>query len=299
MELIMEGDTDCREASSNKESLHKMSIRFMLTNDPPDTAPQVLPSTNIEARIEYSKKTLHDSSYRPRDRSTPDASCGGLPTRHWMDVDKTFAGHEAASMLANKDLHTSIRPTPVARWVASQSLPFLTQRRLDLGTAPTVDGRIGGPTSSEGQEALEEPTRSLPVLVQKSVTDVHNDANEGMHMYRAWSAEPEHSSLTDNRRFRRAYSPEQKLFIMYHRILKDTKWQDISAGFGTVFGEDVTDRTIRTLSSTYYRTRRDWGLDYVTRTAQRPKSDKAVVLERMKRLGFCSDYRPWNICSVD
>lgn len=168
-----------------------------------------------------------------------------------------------------------------------------------MGTAPIVDGRIGGRTSLEGQEALEEPTCSLPVLVQKSVTDVQNDANQGMHMYRAWSAEPEHSSLTDNRRSRRAYSPEQKLFIMYHRILKDTKWQDISAGFGTVFGEDVTDRTIRTLSSTYYRTRRDWGLDYVTRTAQRPKSDKAVVLERMKRLGFCSDYPPWNICSVD
>ncbi|KAI6838901.1 hypothetical protein KC343_g338 [Hortaea werneckii] len=276
-----------------------MSIRFMLTNDPPDTAPQILPSTNIEGRIEYSKKTLHDRNYRPRDRSTSDASCGGPPTRHRMDVDKTFAGHETGSMLANEHLHSSVRPSLVARWVASQSLPFLTQTKLDSGTAPSVDGWIGGPSSSEGQQTFEEPTCSLPDLVQESATDVQNDANQGMHMYRAWSAQPEHSSLTDNRRSRRAYSPEQKLFIMYHRILKDTKWQDISAGFGTVFGEDVTDRTIRTLRSTYYRTRRDWGLDYVTRTAQRPKSDKAVVLERMKRLGFCSDYRPWNICSVD
>lgn len=295
----MEGDTDCRETSSNKESLHRMSIRFMLTDNPPDTAPQVLPSMNIEGRIDYSNRTLHGSNDRPRDRSTPDASCGGLLKRHRMDVDKTFSGREAASMLANKDLHTSIRPSLVARWVASQSLPFLTQRKLDLGIAPSVDGRVGELTSSEGRQALEEPTCSLAVLAQKSATDVQNDANQEMHIYRAWSAEPGHSPFTDNRRSRRAYSPEQKLFIMYHRILKDTKWQDISTGFGTVFGEDVTDRTIRTLRSTYYRTRRDWGLDYVTRTAQRPKSDKAVVLERMKRLGFCSDYRPWNICSVD
>lgn len=295
----MEGDTDCREASSNKESLHRMSIRFMLTDDPPDTAPQVLPSTNIEGRIDYSNRTLHGSNDRPRDHSIPDASCGRLLTRHRMDVDQTFAGHETGSMLANEHLHSSVRPSLVARWVASQSLPFLTQTMLDSGTAPSVDGRIGGPSSSEGQQALEEPTCSPALLARKSATGVQNDANQGMHMYRAWSAEPEHSSLTDTRRSRRAYSTEQKLFIMYHRILKNSNWQDISAGFGTVFGEDVTDRTIRTLRSTYYRTRRDWGLDYVTRTARRPKSDKAVVLERMRRLGFSADYRPWNICSVD
>lgn len=114
----------------------------------------------------------------------------------------------------------------------------------------------------------EKPTCSPAATVYKSATDAHDGPDQEMRAYRARSAEPEHLDVTYNRRFRPRYSHHQKLSLMYHRILKDTQWQDILARFTLVIGEDSTDSTGPALRSAYYRTRRESGLDYVTSTVE-------------------------------
>jgi hypothetical protein len=62
------------------------------------------------------------------------------------------------------------------------------------------------------------------------------------------------------------YDEEHKFFVMYYRVLKELSWPEIRDKFATFF--DVSSRTFtgNQLTSLYYRTRKDWGMEEALKT---------------------------------
>jgi hypothetical protein len=75
---------------------------------------------------------------------------------------------------------------------------------------------------------------------------------------------------------RPSYTEEQKFFIMYHRIIRELSWPEIEDKFVSHF--DV--RSGDGLTSVYYRTRKNWGMQEVSKTQSASFSDRTIVEAR-------------------
>jgi hypothetical protein len=81
---------------------------------------------------------------------------------------------------------------------------------------------------------------------------------------------------------RLVYIHEEKLFVMYSRVIGSVSWQNISQIFENIFGTKGTKHTITNLRKIYYHTRRDWGMDYGLHSGlDRRQGDEMVVKAKM------------------
>ena len=71
---------------------------------------------------------------------------------------------------------------------------------------------------------------------------------------------------------------------MHRRVVKSMDWSNIWKEYISAFGARKAHRTIRQMRSTYYRTRDEWGMDYVTKSGSGlSQNDMAVVQRKMGR----------------
>jgi hypothetical protein len=77
---------------------------------------------------------------------------------------------------------------------------------------------------------------------------------------------------------RSVYTRDEKLFIMHARVIGNISWQNISTMFKTLFGGKDARHMVSSLRSVYNRTRREWGMDYVTRSGlDQRQNDELIV----------------------
>lgn len=82
---------------------------------------------------------------------------------------------------------------------------------------------------------------------------------------------------------------------MHHRILVGMSWQGISRDFEVFFGALDTDRSVAGLTSVYYRIRKDWRMDNVTRTGPGDlQSDRTIVQRKVAEHKATSGIFPWD-----
>jgi hypothetical protein len=65
---------------------------------------------------------------------------------------------------------------------------------------------------------------------------------------------------------------------MHARVIGNVSWQKISTIFEKIFGRKDSKDAIAGLKSIYYRTRRDWGMDYVTRSGPSQRQNDQMVV---------------------
>lgn len=177
-------------------------------------------------------------------------------------VTSTFTPHGLAS---------DDRSSRVGRWVASQSVTLPSDS--DSGyAADSEESTLCGPeqwyrepfSGHVDNASLSNafPFQAITSATQQAVgSEVILLADANLLRpgdFKPWNKRARSSRLT--------YTQEEKLFIMYARVLRKVEWIDISNTFEISFGGKNTNDTISSLRSIYYRTRREWGMDYVTRT---------------------------------
>lgn len=75
-----------------------------------------------------------------------------------------------------------------------------------------------------------------------------------------------------------SYTEEQKFFIMFHRIVRGLSWPVIE----DIFMESFSLRTRDGLTSVYYRIRKEWGMEEVSRNKFGPASDRKMVADKAR-----------------
>lgn len=80
------------------------------------------------------------------------------------------------------------------------------------------------------------------------------------------------------------YTEEQELFIMYHRIFRELSWPEIEDKFARFFDFRTGDG----LTSVYYRIRKNWGMQKVSKSKSCSVGDRSKVEARARR--FSRDF---------
>jgi hypothetical protein len=122
---------------------------------------------------------------------------------------------------------------------------------------------------------------TVPILSAPSTMPGSTNA---IHIYRGADPRVQSMALPAPAQFpervlraaRPSYTEEQKFFIMYHRIIRELSWPEIEDKFVSHF--DV--RSGDGLTSVYYRTRKNWGMQEVSKTQSGSFSDRTIVEAR-------------------
>lgn len=172
----------------------------------------------------------------------------------------------------------------VGRWVASQSLTLATDS--DSGyAADSEDGMF----RNRGKWPMEQSNEH--VNMTSAAKDMALPGQREIDTDRIPLADSELVRVRDftsptpkrSRSPRLVYTKEEKLFIMHSRVIGGVSWQDISRTFEIIFGKRNTKHMMSSLRSIYYRTRREWGMDYVTRSGPiQCLSDERVVSVKLR-----------------
>jgi len=235
---------DCRE-----DSLRKMSIAFLTNNEPR--------VKGIERRTAFNGEG--------------------------DNIDACFQQQDSWIFPTSR-VHHGDRLNRVERWVASQSSTPATD--YDSGYAADSEDGILCDREHWPRERLNEHVGVTSAL--KSVT---SPDQQGVGTGKVPLADTELALLRDftSPTLKRSQSPrpfytkEEKLFIMHSRVIGGVSWQDISKTFEIIFGKRNTKHMISGLRGTYYRTRREWGMDYVTRSGpSERRSDQKVVSVKLR-----------------
>jgi hypothetical protein len=166
----------------------------------------------------------------------------------------------------------------VERWVTSQLPAHIT----DSDTGHAADNEDVTTTS---QRQLTQTQRNEHASAALPVTEV------ALPDYQIVLADTELIRLRDftsptpkrHRPQQLGCTCDEKLFIMHARVIGNLSWQDISSIFQHIFVKKDTRHTVSYLRSIYYRTRRDWGMDYVTRGGpMQRQSDETIVSMKLK-----------------
>lgn len=209
--------------------------------------------------------------------------------RRGTEVDSDMIGtdppphSQVTSTLSEHDLHPEDQCSRVGRWVASQSLTPPSD--YDLGHLADGDegmpcGLGQWPTAQSNRPVdTADPPKAIACVEQQNVgSEVISAADT--RLLRPWDFGP---PTRRSRSPRLVYTREEKLFIMHARVLEKASWTDISRIFEIVFGSRNTHDTIAGLRSIYYRTRREWGMDYVTRSGSAEvERDEWIVKAKLR-----------------
>lgn len=183
------------------------------------------------------------------------------------------------SILQTCGPHPGDRMNRVGRWVASQSLTLAPDS--DSGyAADSEDGML----CSRGKWPREQFNEH--VNITSAATGIACPDQRGIDTDRIPLAGSELIRIRQftspnserSRSPRLVYTKEEKLFIMHSRVIGGVSWPDISRTFEIIFGKRNTKHMMSSLRRIYYRTRREWGMDYVTRSGPIQRlSDRRVV----------------------
>lgn len=201
----------------------------------------------------------------------------------YLQVTSNFSAH---------DLVSDDQSSRVGRWVASQSVTLPSDS--DSGyAADSEESTLCGPEQRprahfNGQVDNTFLSNAFPsnVFPSQTITSAEQQPVDSelillpeANLLRPGDFRPPSKRARSSRL---AYTQEEKLFIMYARVLRKVEWIDISNTFEISFGYKNTSDTISGLRSIYYRTRREWGMDYVTRTGSAGvQSDIRIVSAKL------------------
>lgn len=206
----------------------------------------------------------------------------------YLQVTSNFSAHDLAS---------DDQSSRVGRWVASQSVTLPSDS--DSGyAADSEESTLCGPEQRprahfNGQVdnaflSNAFPSNAFPsnAFPSQTITPAEQQPVESelillseANLLRPGDFRPPSKRARSSRL---AYTQEEKLFIMYARVLRKVEWIDIANTFEISFGYKNTSDTISGLRSIYYRTRREWGMDYVTRTGSAGvQSDIRIVRAKL------------------
>lgn len=194
---------------------------------------------------------------------------------------------QVTSDVSAHDLAFDDQSSRVGRWVASQSVTLPSDS--DSGyAADSEESTLCGPQQRprahfNGQVDNAFLSNAFPFQTITSAEQQPVDSELIMlseaNLLRPGDFRPPSKRARSSRL---AYTQEEKLFIMYARVLRKVEWIDISNTFEISFGYKNTSDTISGLRSIYYRTRREWGMDYVTRTGSAGvQSDIRIVSAKL------------------
>jgi hypothetical protein len=235
---------DCQE-----ESLRKMSIAFLTSNEPSVKGTERRTAFNGEG--DSTNDCFHQQNY---------------------------------SILPTYGVHHGDRLSRVERWVASQSSTLANGYNSGYAVH-SEDGIL----CDRGQWPGDWLNKHVGVT--STLESITSPDQQGVDAGKVPLADTELALLRSftsptpkrSRSPRLFYTKEEKLFIMHSRVIGDVSWQDISKTFEIIFGKRNTKHMISGLRGTYYRTRREWGMDYVTRSGpSERRSDQMVVSAKLR-----------------
>lgn len=251
---------------------------------------------NRAETIEYQEKSLRKMSIAFLTSNEPGVQVTGRRTtlNHDGGVMDGCVHQQDNLMLPIYGLHPGDRANRVGCWVASQSLALAT----DSDSGYAVDSEDGMLCSG-----VQWPRGRFneDVDVTSALESITPPNQQGVDSGKVPLADTELARLRDftsptpkrSRSPRSVYTKKEKLFIMHSRVIGDVSWQDISRTFEIIFGKRNTKHTMSSLRSIYYRTRRDWGMDYVTRSgpSKREKDQMVVSVKLSEYAG--EPYSSW------
>jgi len=92
-----------------------------------------------------------------------------------------------------------------------------------------------------------------------------------------------------NQRSRNKHPEVQEAGFCHYCILKNVEWRDIWRESATAFGVQQTSRSVVQMRRTYYRTREEWGMGYVTKSGSAGSTnDMVIVKKKMSKHTTCS-----------
>ena len=241
------GPTRAEVAGAQENSLTKMKISFLLSND-----------LDIQETTDHAK--IVDQT----------------------DSPGTFQQPQDTSIMAPQSFGSNVQFDRIERWVVSQSSTHI------IGSASTyVADNEDCWKKSRQQWSQTKFTDHAPVISPTSLptSPEYGDLGTKQIVLADTALIPPTSfTFRDSKRCgppRVSYTRDEKLFIMHARVIGSMSWQDISMLFEKIFGEKDTKHTISGLRSTYYRIRRDWGMDCVTRSgpSQQQHDERVVTLK--------------------
>jgi hypothetical protein len=227
-------------------------------------------------------------NHDPGEQETP-GPARVVDPRNYTD---TFEQQRDTSTMAPQSLHSRVPLDRVQSWVVSQSSTHVA------GPCPSYAADSEDSVTSSGEQWSQTYSN-----VQAPVGRVETETTPPDHGYsRTNRIVPTNTELIQPAAFafqtsehcrspRLGYTRDEKLFIMHARVIGNMSWQNISMIFEKMFGRKDTKYTIPGLRSVYYRTRGDWGMDYVTRNgpSQRQKDKIAVTMKLNEHAGgFCN-----------
>lgn len=177
------------------------------------------------------------------------------------------------------------RQDRVERWVASQALSLATETGTKCEPSKDSHAWYDSDHWLKTRRGGHIPTlysRATVMFAEQRELNTNRIPLAGVQIVRSKaSAFPK---IERQRSPRYRYSFEEKLFIMHRRVVKSMDWSNIWKEYISAFGARKAHRTIRQMRSTYYRTRDEWGMDYVTKSGSGlSQNDMAVVQRKMGR----------------
>ena len=262
-------------------SYHKLQVVGM--------SPSRFPLAMVPSRtktIDYQEKSLRKMSIAFLTSNEPSVKGTERRTAFNGERDSTNAcfHQQNSSILPTYGVHHGDRLSRVERWVASQSSTLATD--YDSGYAAESEDGILCDRGQWPRERLNEH-----VGVTSALKSIASPGQQDVDTGKIPLADTELALLRDFKcpTLKRSRSPclfytkEEKLFIMYSRVIGGANWQDISKTFEIIFGKRNTKDMISGLRSIYYRTRMEWGMDYVTRSGPSEcRRDQMVVSVKLR-----------------
>jgi hypothetical protein len=233
---------DCAEVASCREnSLEKMKIAYLLSD-----------KLGAEQTKDYAKTTTGEDNINA-----------------WMQ-------HQDVSTMKAGGLDFGNHRERIEHWVTS--LPFAQSTNWDSSCVRySKDGIIYGQRPSFQMQLGDHVVAASPP--SKPPLSDHQTVLAGTE----WARSGDFTSPTSKRcRPRRSvYTRDEKLFIMHAHVIGKISWQNISTMFKTLFGGKDARHTVSSLRSVYNRTRREWGMDYATRSGldQRQNEESIVNMK--------------------
>lgn len=187
------------------------------------------------------------------------------------------------SVFARCKSHTCSRQDRVERWIASQALPSETE--TDVECEPPNNSHAWHdfdhwPEARRGGHVVMAHPQTNATFSGQFESDTGCIPLAGVKIVR--SKAHAFQKIKRHRPSPSSYSFEEKLFIMQQRILKNKEWRDIWKESATAFGVRQSGRSLVQMRRTYYRTREEWGMGYVTRNSSAGStSDMVIVRKKM------------------
>lgn len=237
-------------AKYGKDSLRKMRIPFLKINK------LVIPETECRVDIDTNK----------------DLTNAGLHQHH-------------NSVVADGDSHPRDRPIRVERRVAYQSSMLGTH--FDSSYAAyrqklTLRDQGQSPIRRAAEQLYDSQPRSRNALSDPQGFSDYRVLPDDLDLVQLNNSTSVSSERFLSSRF--VCVDDERLFVMYSRVIGSMSWQDISKIFEIIFGREGNKHTVPGLIRIYNLTRRDWGMNHEKRRGMDPcYSDEMVVKAKINK----------------